>query len=72
MRKSIATVTLAAVLTFGAACETRSPQEVHPTHGGPGGECIEWDDEPCDDDPFDADDDDGVKPPKPRRPTRRR
>lgn len=30
--------------------------EAHPTHGGPNGECIERDDEPCDDDPFDLDD----------------
>lgn len=30
--------------------------EAHPTHAGPNGECVEWDDEPCDDDPFDLDD----------------
>lgn len=30
--------------------------EAHPTHAGPNGECVERDDEPCDDDPFDLDD----------------
>lgn len=38
----------------------KTPQQVwidaHPTHQGPNGECIEFDDEPCDDDPFDLDD----------------
>lgn len=39
--------------------------EAHPTHAGPGGECVEFDDEPCDQDPFDLDDldGDGVKVP---------
>lgn len=30
--------------------------EAHPTYTGDAGECIEWDGEPCDEDPFDTDD----------------
>lgn len=30
--------------------------DAHPTHAGPNGECIEFDDEPCDSDPHDLDD----------------
>jgi hypothetical protein len=58
------------VLAFGlivglAACAEsvtpdKTPQQVwidaHPTHLGPNGECIEFDDEPCDDDPYDLED----------------
>lgn len=47
-----------------AACQSsgpvKTPQQVwieaHPTHTGPNGECIEFDDEPCDADPYDLDD----------------
>lgn len=49
------------ILALAACAETvtpdRSPQQVwidtHPTHLGSDGECIEFDGEPCDDDPFD-------------------
>lgn len=58
------------VVAFGlilglAACAEgavpdRTPQQVwidaHPTRQGPDGQCIEFDDEPCDDDPYDLDD----------------
>lgn len=46
------------VLVLLAACSstpTSVPQQIHPTHGVDG-RCYEWDDEPCDDDPFDLDD----------------
>jgi hypothetical protein len=66
----IKTETVKAALAFGlimglAACAEsvtpdRTPQQVwidaHPTHQGPKGECIEFDGELCDDDPYDLDD----------------
>lgn len=57
--------TLMAVVLAGglAACNDKDPRtpgqvwiDDHPTHVGPNGECIEFDDEPCDADPFDLDD----------------
>lgn len=43
-----------------------TPTQLHPTHAGPNGECVEWDEEPCDDDPFDNDDAD-IHLPKPTK-----
>lgn len=71
MKKYVTAGMLTLILTTAGACDLRSPEQVRPTHGGPGGECIEFDDEPCDDDPFDTDDDGVIKVPK-RKPTKRR
>lgn len=50
-------VILVAVFAL-AGCDLSSPPagQVHPTQAGPNGECVEWDGELCDDDPFDLDD----------------
>lgn len=51
-------IVLAALLVGSlawAGCDQVNPQP-NPTYGGPNGECIEADGEPCDDDPFDLDD----------------
>lgn len=66
----LAVLSLMGVVALGialAACAPSGPVEpvrsrrdlwieAHPTYAGPNGECIEADDEPCDDDPFDLDD----------------
>lgn len=73
MKKTLATA-VAAVLVAGAltACDPKpTPEQLHPTYGGPSGECIEWDHEPCDDDPFDTDDDDIHLPKPSKKPTPR-
>lgn len=61
-------ILVAPILATGlAACDDRSlPERIHPTYAGPNGECMEWDDEPCDSDPFDTDDND-VHLPKPSK-----
>lgn len=66
--KKFSTIVLGVVLTVGlSACDNRSlPERIHPTYAGPNGECMEWDDEPCDSDPFDSDDDD-IHLPKPSK-----
>lgn len=72
MNKHVAAGALVLLLATMGACETRAPEEVRPTHAGPSGECVEWDGEPCDEDPFDTDDDSDVVvpvPPKPKVPT---
>lgn len=53
----------AVIILSLAACapvDDRTPGQIwiseHPTHAGPNGECIEFDNEPCDADPFDLDD----------------
>jgi hypothetical protein len=65
-KKNLASGALAFGLILGlAACAesvtpNRSPQQVwidaHPTYPGDDGQCIEFDGEVCDDDPFDLDD----------------
>lgn len=44
----------------GPVEQQKTPQQIwvdaHPTHTNDKGECIEFDDEPCDDDPYDLDD----------------
>lgn len=55
----VAVVAVGAILlaTLLTGCDqVGTPAQIHPTHAGPNGECVEWDDEPCDDDPFDTDD----------------
>ena len=39
-----------------SGCNGGTPTQVNPTYGGPQGQCMEADGEPCDDDPFDMDD----------------
>lgn len=39
-----------------SGCNGGTPTQINPTYGGPQGQCMEADDEPCDDDPFDLDD----------------
>ncbi len=66
LNKNLTSGALAFGLILGlAACAEsvtpdQTPQQVwinaHPTHTGPNRECIEFDDEPCDDDPYDLDD----------------
>lgn len=64
VKKTLTAVTMLAVLTAcaptGPVEQIKSPKdlwiEAHPTHAGPNGECLEFDDEPCDEDPFDLDD----------------
>lgn len=57
---SMIVLALAACAPTGPVEQIKSPKdlwiEAHPTHAGPNGECIEFDDEPCDADPFDTDD----------------
>ena len=56
----IAMVLLSGCAPTGPVEQVKSPKQIwieaHPTHAGPNGECIEFDDEPCDDDPFDTND----------------
>jgi hypothetical protein len=67
MKKTIALAALVLLTAGTVGCAPKGPVEpiksprqiwieAHPTHLGPNGECIEFDDEPCDADPFDTDD----------------
>lgn len=51
---------VAACAPSGPVEPIKSPRqlwiEAHPTHAGPNGECVEADDELCDEDPHDLDD----------------
>ena len=50
---------LAGILSAGlvlTGCNGGTPSQINPTYGGPQGQCVEADGEPCDDDPFDMDD----------------
>lgn len=53
-------ITLTACAPKGPVEPYKSPEQVwieaHPTHAGDAGECIEFDGELCDDDPYDLDD----------------
>lgn len=53
-------VIMAGCAPKGPVEPVKSPRQVwieaHPTHAGPNGECLEQDDEPCDEDPHDLDD----------------
>lgn len=61
---TVGAVCLAIILTGcapkGPVEQQKTPQQVwidaHPTHVGDKGQCVEFDDEPCDDDPYDLDD----------------
>ena len=47
---------LAGILSAGlvlTGCNGGTPSQINPTYGGPQGQCVEADGEPCDDDPFD-------------------
>lgn len=56
----LALILLGACAPKGPVEPIKSPRdlwiEAHPTSVGDAGECIEFDGEPCDDDPFDLDD----------------
>lgn len=58
VKTTLAAGVMALFLTTG--CEGHSSErpwiDTHPTHAGPNGECIEFDGEPCDNDPHDLDD----------------
>jgi hypothetical protein len=59
MKKLLTTAALLGVILTGSACDRQpTPEQLRPTYAGPNGECMEADDEPCDDDPFDTDEDD--------------
>lgn len=67
MKRYLTGLALAGLLLTGAACDKRAtPEQLRPTYGGLNGECMEADDEPCDDDPFDTDDSD-IHLPKPTK-----
>lgn len=77
MNKHVTAGALVLLLATMGACETRTPEQLRPTHGGWSGECLEWDGEPCDDDPFDTDDDHpvwvpGSPKPSPKTPITRK
>lgn len=56
---TIAAALVAVVMGTGAKCSDKpTPEQLRPTYAGPNGECMEADDELCDEDPFDTDDDD--------------
>lgn len=58
VKTTLVTGVMALFLTTG--CESHSSErtwiDTHPTHAGLNGECVEYDGEPCDDDPHDLDD----------------
>lgn len=56
MRLRYIGVAMVAAVALVGCDQVGTPAQIHPTHAGPNGECVEWDDEPCDDDPFDTDD----------------
>lgn len=57
---AIIVAALAGCAPTGPTEPQKTPQQIwieaHPTHLNDRGECIEFDDEPCDEDPYDLDD----------------